>query len=304
LSTLPWIAIVADDTPATIELVTRWLDPLGFTVIGADTSDAALAAALDHKRVLLLAPAALPGLEKLIHRLHTEVNCVQIVVTTPRTAADAAAATVDAGADDLLLEPFLPLELRIRLRRAVHVLELEDQRDELEGQGQMLTEILAAAKIHSRQFLNPQLEKELTRARRFSHAVALILIDIASSHADKNTVRRLGLRLTELLRAQLDWVAAYGEHTLAVVLPETTTRGALKAAQRLRAALAGTALEGAGLPQSLRVNFGFSAVDLAPSVTLPDADRLIRSAEGYLTSAARSRVDRIAGGPALPSRSH
>jgi diguanylate cyclase (GGDEF)-like protein/excisionase family DNA binding protein len=87
------------------------------------------------------------------------------------------------------------------------------------------------------------LPKECCRAERFEHWLSMMLIDIDNLSAlnkahgygvGDRILERLGILLRTYFR-QHDWVARYGEDTIAVLLPETDPENALLLAERTRA---------------------------------------------------------------------
>jgi diguanylate cyclase (GGDEF)-like protein len=96
--------------------------------------------------------------------------------------------------------------------------------------------------LHTRPVLDAVLLKECCRAERFEHWLSMMLIDIDNMSAI-NDVHGYGVgdRILErtgiLLRAyfrQHDWVARYGDDTIAVLLPETNPEDAITLAERTR----------------------------------------------------------------------
>jgi diguanylate cyclase (GGDEF)-like protein len=83
--------------------------------------------------------------------------------------------------------------------------------------------------LHTRVMFDTVLVKECQRAERFEHWLSVLLIEV-SDLADINRTRghgvgdqvleRLGILIRRYFR-QHDWVARYGDHTVAVLLPET-----------------------------------------------------------------------------------
>jgi len=96
--------------------------------------------------------------------------------------------------------------------------------------------------LHTRPVFDAVLPKECQRAERFEHWVSLLLVDIDNLSAiNKSHGYGVGDRILErmgiLLRAyfrQHDWVARFGEDTVAVLLPETTPDDAMTLAERTR----------------------------------------------------------------------
>jgi diguanylate cyclase (GGDEF)-like protein/excisionase family DNA binding protein len=100
----------------------------------------------------------------------------------------------------------------------------------------------ALTTLHTRPVLEAVLPKECCRAERFEHWLSMMLIDVDNLSAinkehgygvGDRILERMGILLRGYFR-QHDWVARYGEDTIAVLLPETDPRDALTLAERTR----------------------------------------------------------------------
>lgn len=87
----------------------------------------------------------------------------------------------EAGADDVLSMPITEATLRARLNLATRVLDLEEYRNRMHGEGALLAEIAQNTSLHSRRYLEVELGKELDRAFRFAHPVGVCAFDRAST---------------------------------------------------------------------------------------------------------------------------
>lgn len=141
-----------------------------------------------------------------------------------------------------------------------------------------------------------RLAEEVERARRSASSLALAMIDLddfkkfndtyghpAGDAALVHAVNhfRAGLRQTDLL-------CRYGGEEFALVLPNTSLAAAVQLSERLRARLAGAALERDGKNFFLTASFGVSAA--AP----PDsAERLVEAADQNLYLAKRLGKNRV-----------
>ncbi len=137
--------------------------------------------------------------------------------------------------------------------------------------------------VQNRRQLFARLELERERAARFGEPFALLLLDVdrfrelnaAAGHAAGDATLR---EVASLLRGEVrevDLVARYGGEEFAVVLPRTTPAEAAEAAERLRAAVAGSGFEAApGGRLTVSVGgacFPADARDLAALVDAADA---------------------------------
>ncbi|MBX6378244.1 MAG: GGDEF domain-containing protein [Clostridia bacterium] len=118
------------------------------------------------------------------------------------------------------------------LRAAVAALREEAVRDSLTG-------------LYNRRYMEQYLGREIERARRYGHEVAVIVMDVDDFKGYNDThghlagddlLRQYGEVLAQALR-QPDVVARWGGEEFVAVLPETGSEGALRTAERLRGLL-------------------------------------------------------------------
>jgi diguanylate cyclase (GGDEF)-like protein len=97
--------------------------------------------------------------------------------------------------------------------------------------------------LYNHGYFQQRLEEELGRAARFSHTIALIMIDIDDFKDFNDTYGhprgdKVLQQVSEIIRANLremDIAARYGGEEFVVVLPETDAEGAYAVAERIRA---------------------------------------------------------------------
>ena len=96
--------------------------------------------------------------------------------------------------------------------------------------------------LANRRALEEILAAEISRAHRFAHQLAIVLLDLdrfkeindSFGHASGDVMLRAVSRLLTSLARQGDTVARWGGEEFVVVLPETDLGGALRFAERLR----------------------------------------------------------------------
>jgi len=149
--------------------------------------------------------------------------------------------------------------------------------------------------LYNRRFFSIRLEEEVSRSRRFNHAVSVVMLDLdgfkvvndALGHAaGDETLRIVGDILTRYSRG-ITVVCRYGGDAFAALLVETSKTGAGLYAERLRQVLAGYPFAHG---RRLTASFGIAAL---PEDVSPAADELVRAAAEALHAAKRAGKDRI-----------
>jgi PleD family two-component response regulator len=292
-------AILVDEDPDTIVRVKDALQQHDCVVALASTSTVVAAAHAHKGALVLLAPSSSdPDPWSACRKLHDNADNHHVICLLDRYDPAVVTAAFAAGAEDVLSKPLIPAELEARVRLGKRMLVLEETRSTLEEEGALLAEISTRASFHSRRYLQSELTNELTRARRFAHALAVIVARARAPEGGERAMRSFGQVLSRLCRSRVDWIARHGDRSYAVVLPETDLVGALSAAGRLQTEL--SARETSDLQDSLVINLGVSAVHGDNASFAEDAgpQLLLEAAEQYLQEAMNKGPGQIVGGPA------
>ena len=162
-------------------------------------------------------------------------------------------------------------------------------------------------RLHNRRALDEFLEREVVRSQRHDRPLSVILLDLdrfkavndGHGHLCGDHVLR---EVADLLRAATrpeDLCARYGGEEFALVLVEADHAGAVAAAERLRAAVAGHLFRFEGAAMALTVSAGVATTCGDAAVTPAD---LLRAADERLYRAkadGRNRVVGEAGSPVV-----
>ena len=170
----------------------------------------------------------------------------------------------------------------IRRAQALEMTRADNRRLEALATTDPLTRVL------NRRALLDRLAAEVDRARRFSSALTLLLLDVdhfkqindtAGHLAGDSVLRQLGALLEDAVR-KVDVVARYGGEEFVAILPETSTDGAVIFAERLRERIAAQAFDvGADRPVHLTVSIGIATF---PSARVASTEELFARADEAL----------------------
>ncbi|GAB4436442.1 MAG: response regulator transcription factor [Chloroflexi bacterium OHK40] len=110
-------ALVVDDDPKTVELITLYMEREGFTVVSAYDGRRALDLARQRHPDLIVLDLMLPHVDGLdITRIIRSESRVPVIMLTARTTEHDMLLGLDLGADDYVTKPFSPRELMARVR--------------------------------------------------------------------------------------------------------------------------------------------------------------------------------------------
>ncbi len=127
--------LIADDDPVYRSLLTELLKEWQFDVaVACNGSEAWEALQQDPKIRLVVLDWMMPEMDgfEVCRRLKTErgADVYTILITGSRKKEEIMKVLV-AGADDYLIKPFDPVDLKIHVRNAVRILHLQEELDEL-----------------------------------------------------------------------------------------------------------------------------------------------------------------------------
>jgi DNA-binding NtrC family response regulator len=133
--------LIADDTPANLDLLTQVLEPHGYRILVAPTGEIALSIARETRPDLVLLDVMMPGWDgfETCRRLGADPLTADIPVLFV-SARDETASLVEgfaAGAVDYISKPFDPEEVLIRVRTHLKISQLSRQ---LQRQNEALAE--------------------------------------------------------------------------------------------------------------------------------------------------------------------
>jgi diguanylate cyclase (GGDEF)-like protein len=234
--------LIADDDPGTCLLVSTCVERLGHRCTVAADGSEAWRIYQEETPDVVITDWEMPGMDgtalSRAIRAHTAASYAYVIVLTGAADEAAARATMEAGADDLLLKPPDLAQLERKLIAAGRVTALhkrlhDDARhDTLTGLGNRLR-------------LAEDLEALCGRVERYGHSYCVALFDIddfkgyndgAGHLGGDGALRAVAGALQQQIRSG-DAVYRYGGEEFLVLLPEQSLETAALAAERLRAAV-------------------------------------------------------------------
>lgn len=309
----PMKILLAEDSAVYRCLMSECLKEWGFDLVVANDGAEAwrLLKGPDAPRLILLnwMLPCIDGIElcRRVRKLETCEGYAYIVILTAQARKEALAEAMEAGADDYLVKPFEPSELRARLLVGKRILDL--QRDlvfsresfRFAATHDFLTGILNRAEVLA------SLERELARNRRANGPVGIVLADLdhfkqindSLGHLAGDVVlKEVARRLKSDLRVY-DSVGRYGGEEFLVVLPgcdlDTTTRRANEICRFVSSEPIATL----GGRTAVTLSMGATASNCSPDATI---ESLLQEADTALYRAkenGRNRVESSALGSSV-----
>ena len=286
------LVLVAEGSDTIREVLVRQLGERGYDVAAAADGEAVLARVAERRPDAILLDHRLPGLGgmEVLDRLRADdgLAAVPVIMLTDDRDRGELVDALHRGAHDYLVEPFDPAELDARVAAALRVKALHDALLDANRRlaAQALTDDLTG--LPNRRAGTLELERAVALAVRHGHALALARVDVdhfkrindGHGHAAGDAVlAEVARRLGDAVRGG-DRVARWGGDEFVAILPDTDRDGALRAAERLRAAVAEAPfeVEGASVPVTVSVGWAHWSGD-TPGDLLARADRSVYQAK-------------------------
>lgn len=286
--------LIADDEVVARRLLEGTLVRLGHEVLavdnGTDATDALLSA--DGPRLAIL-DWMMPGADGLtVCRAVRQraTSYVYLILLTARNRPEDVLLALDAEVDDFLTKPFDLLELRLRLRSAARVLDLQEGLLRTQGELHRLATQDVLTGVPNRRGVLDQLAAELQRAARSKEPVSIALLDLDEfkrvndtyGHAAGDTMlQQATRRIRSVLRAH-DLLGRYGGEEFLLVLPGCDEIAALDVADRVRSSIAGEPVSTGTLALDMTASLGIATTsdrDEGVSELIQRADRALYRAK-------------------------
>jgi two-component system cell cycle response regulator len=219
-----------------------------------------------------------------------------IVLVTGKGGKDQMVSGLEAGADDYLVKPPDPSELRARLNTAQRILDLQDQ---LLATQRLLHEQAthdALTGLWNRLAILEALDREVARSLRERRPLTIIMADLdhfkqindSFGHLVGDSVlRQTAHRLLMTLRPY-DTVGRYGGEEFLLVLPGCDADSGFALAERLRSNISAEPTADDDHPIQVTVSLGVAT--LQPGMS---ASELLRIADEGLYAAKRAGRNRV-----------
>jgi len=296
--------LLAEDSPVYQHLIGGYLTEWGFDFeLARDGAQAWKMLREPNAPMLALLDWVLPGIDGIevcrnVRERGTTERYVYTILLTGKTDKNDLVRAMEAGADDYLVKPFDPPELRARLLAGKRILDLHDELA-------LAQESLRFAAMHdfltrlwNRAEIVSFLERELVRAKREKKPVGIVLLDVDHFKSINDSLgHRTGdLVLKELaqrLRSQLrgyDGVGRYGGEEFLLVLPGCDLGGALARTAEIQRSVAAAPFAPDLVKVSITVSMGVTIAHrgaVASATLLHDADLALYRAK----NSGRNRIE-------------
>jgi two-component system cell cycle response regulator len=305
--TWPMRALIADDDPVTTAVLASALKRWGIEVTCAGDGAAAwetLAAgpAPDFAVIDWMMPG-LDGIEICQRiRKHPALASMYVLLLTGRGSRADLVAGLDAGADDYMIKPIDPEELRARVQVGIRVATLQahlaDRVGELQAASEHLTRLVSTdvlTGVYTRRTWFELASTEFSRGRRYGRGFSLMIMDLdyfkrvndTFGHEAGDTLLREFAAMVRSECRQSDIIGRIGGEEFALLVPEATQAAAEHLAGRIRDACRRLAPGSGSGPVRCSCSIGISTF----SADDDNIESTLRRADAALYEAKRSGRD-------------
>lgn len=286
-------ALVVDDDPAMLRIVSMVLESAGYEVVRATNGLEAIRALRHDLPCFVITDWEMPVLDGAEFcrtiRQQQLPHYVYIVMLTG-SYADRLVEGLASGADDFVTKPVKAQELLARIQAGARILQLED-RLRLLASRDPLTE------LPNRRTFFELFEHEWRRSRRAGYPLSCAMIDVDFfkkvndnyGHLAGDAVLKWVSRKLLGVCRESDCICRYGGEEFAAVLPETDEQGAVAWGERCRTAIARAAFVSDGNSVPITVSVGVAQ----RGHSLGTAEKLLDLADCALLEAKRQGRNRV-----------
>jgi two-component system cell cycle response regulator len=221
-----------------------------------------------------------------------------ILLISDDSSTESIIAGLDAGADDYIIKPFVPLELLARIRTQLRIRDLSQQLILVNEKLKELVDIDDLTGLFNMRSLYQKLEFEIERGKRFNRGICVVMMDMdcfksvndGHDHLFGSFVISQVGKIVKQCTRNIDIPARYGGDEFLVVLTEVTHEGALLFCERLRKAIEKTTFRIGNDSIKLTASVGFAITKDGESIS---SRELVRRADHALYHAKRTGRNRV-----------
>ena len=233
-------------------------------------------------------------------RANPSLMNIPIVMVTSESDVTEVVKAFELGANDFISKPFISSILKVRLNNMLHIKHLQDLLKAQRGMMEEMATMDSLTNLANLRSFRLSFEDEFNRSVRYGDPMSVLMADLdrfkmvndTYGHPRGDAVLKETASIMLDVMRKVDLVARYGGEEFVVIMPHTDTDGAMRAAERLRAAVEGCHFDGLAAAGDVTVSLGVAT--LVEGVET-DMDGLIKQADEALYRAkmnGRNRVEK------------
>jgi len=295
--------LIADDDLLSRRLLEKTLQRTGYDVVAVPDGSAAVAQICDPDGPrLALLDWEMPELDGpevcRVIRGHKDLGYVYMILLTSKGLKTDVVAGLGAGADDYLTKPFDTEELKARLRTGQRILHLEGRLVEAREDLRFKATHDSLTSIFNRGVIMDLLGREVSRSRRESIPIAIVLCDLDHFKRVNDThghlvgdevLKEISRRLLLSVRSY-DYVGRFGGEEFLVILNNCPAGSTAGRAEEIRRMISSSAVQTNAGPLPIAISIGVHQTDNWGAATLEELLHEVDSALYAAKAAGRNCV--------------
>jgi two-component system, cell cycle response regulator len=296
--------LIAEDDLVTRRLLQSRLSSWGHEVVTCENGAQAWTALSDADAPkLILLDWMMPEMDGLevCRRIRDrdEQAYTYVIMLTGKSGQEDLVRGLEVGADDYIVKPFDPNELRVRVRAGTRIVQLQEDLLDALAKVRFQASHDSLTGLWNRAAILDILRRELDRSSREHSAVGVIISDLDDfkqindrfGHLVGDAVIRDAAATIGLSLRSYDSAGRYGGEEFIIVLPGCDKITSAEPAERMRSAIADRCVSSSGSGVRYTMSFGVTALERGEFRLL---DSLIREADEALYQAKRAGKNRVA----------
>jgi len=296
--------LIADDDFTSRKVLESKLKKWGFEIVSVSDGEKALHVLRCEKDIprLVILDWMMPGMDgievcKKIRQQHLE-DYIYIILLTAKGDKEDVIRGLEAGADDYIIKPFYPHELKARINAGKRIVDLQSQLNVARESLRFQATHDPLTKMLNRRAITDILEREVSRAYRYKKPVSLLMLDL--DHFKKvndnyghltgdEVLCKVSIRISSVVR-DYDSLGRYGGEEFVVVLPNCDSTEGLNVAERIRRCVEETPIKTKRRMITITISVGVAVFTAGEKI----AGRvLIHAADSALYRAKNSGRNRV-----------
>ncbi len=297
--------LIVDDDALSRRVLERVLVAADYEVESAGDGQEALGKVRLHRPDVVVTDWQMPNMDGLtlcrILKGTEETRFTHVIMMSTQGETEAKVTGLETGADDYLVKPVEPVELKARVRVG---LRLQRALSDLASKNEILEKLALTdplTGLSNRRAFSEALDAELSRIERHNQPASLLAFDLdhfkrvndTHGHAVGDEVLAAFAAVLQRGCRRGDLAARLGGEEFAILLPTTGLVPAALVAERIRRATEWRPL-GVSVPVPVTVSVGVASTESLPRP--PAAAELLRRADAALYRAKDEGRNRVVSG--------
>ncbi len=292
--------LVIDDDLDNLNIILEPLSWEGYDVRGTTSVDMSLQWLESWIPHVVILDRTIPSMNslQLLQHIREKAPHISCMFVSNNQNTEVIIESLDAGADDYIVKPFVPLEFLARVRTQIRIRNLHEQFIVANQQLKELVDIDDLTGLYNMRSFYQRVEFEMERAKRYNREVAVVMMDMdyfktANDGHDHLFGSYVLAEVGKIIKANtrnIDIPARYGGDEFLVVLSETNHAGVMNFCERLRQTISATTFVNGKDSINLTISLGFAIHVRGEDIA---ARELVRRADEALYDAKRGGRNQV-----------